>query len=134
MTSRIQTHADLQETLRTDTDGVHTLALLSLVERSSKLVESHLRAGHDSGELKAAEQLRLALDTADRVLRTVWELLHGRSLDEAAALNRGTEHDVFEHEPASDETKQIIAAASSRGCAGGHAAAGDTNGTACRLP
>jgi hypothetical protein len=80
MTERIRIPADLQELLRTDTSGVHTRELLVLVETASRLVESHLNSGHASAEIKAAEQLRAACDATDRVLRTVWESLHGRNL------------------------------------------------------
>ncbi len=81
MKADIKTPADLQEMLRSDTSGVHTRELLALVERASKLVESHLQDRHASAELRAAEQLRLACDATDRVLRSVWESLHGRGLD-----------------------------------------------------
>jgi hypothetical protein len=80
MTANIETPADLQEMLRSDTSGCHTRELLCLVQRASKLVESHLDGGHASAELRAAEQLRLACDATDRVLRAVWESLHGRNL------------------------------------------------------
>jgi hypothetical protein len=81
MTANIKTPADLQEMLRSDTSGIHTRELLALVERASKLVENHLQDRHASAELRAAQQLRLACDATDRVLRSVWESLHGRNLD-----------------------------------------------------
>ncbi len=75
------TPPDLQEVLRSDTQGFHTRELLALVQRTSKLVADRLDGQHASTEIAAAEQLRQALDAADRVLRSVWELLHGRPLD-----------------------------------------------------
>jgi hypothetical protein len=71
---------DLQEMLQADTQGVRAREMLSVIEKSSRLVGSRLRGQHASSEFKAAEQLTQALDATDRVVRKVWESLHGRHL------------------------------------------------------
>jgi hypothetical protein len=81
MTANINAPTDLQELLQADASGAHTRELLNLVERASKLVASRLHGEHASSELRAAEQLCLACNATNRVLRTVWESLHGRNLD-----------------------------------------------------
>jgi hypothetical protein len=72
--------ADLHDVLQADTHGVRTRELLALVERSSRLVVERVREPHAPAEAAAAQQLHQALDATDRVLRTVWESLHGRPL------------------------------------------------------
>jgi hypothetical protein len=81
MTSPGVTPPDLQEALRADTQGVRTREWLALVERTSALVAGRVRTEHAPTEIAAAQQLRHALDATDRVLRTVWESLHGRPLE-----------------------------------------------------
>jgi hypothetical protein len=72
---------DLQEVLQADAKGVKVREMLALVDKSSKLVGTRQRGQLASSEFKAAEQMTQALDATDRVLRKVWESLHGRRLD-----------------------------------------------------
>jgi hypothetical protein len=81
MTSAHVQEPDLQEVLQADAKGVKVREMLALVDKSSKLVSARLRGQLATAEFKAAEQMTQALDATDRVLRKVWESLHGKRLD-----------------------------------------------------
>lgn len=81
MASNINAPTDLQALLQADVSGAYTRELLAMVERALSLVAGRTHGELVSFELRAAEQLCSACDAADRVLRTVWESLHGRALD-----------------------------------------------------
>jgi hypothetical protein len=70
----------LQEVLQADSSGERTREMLALIGKSQNLMRGRLRGQHPAAEFKAAEQLALALDASERVIRNVWESYHGRQL------------------------------------------------------
>ncbi len=75
-----ETGLPLNELLEADTQGVRAREMTALLARSQQLVRARLRGQLPSAEFKAAEQLALALDASERVIRSVWESHHGRRL------------------------------------------------------
>lgn len=75
-----ETGLPLNELLEADTQGVRAREMTALLARSQQLVRARLRGQLPSAEFKATEQLALALDASERVIRSVWESHHGRRL------------------------------------------------------
>jgi hypothetical protein len=74
------TELPLDEQLEGDTQGAKAREMVALLGRSQQLVRARLRGQCPAAEFKAAEQLALALDASERVIRSVWESHHGRRL------------------------------------------------------
>lgn len=70
----------LHELLESDSSGTKVRELIALLSKSQQRVRTRLREQHPPAEFKAAEELARALDASERVIRSVWETQHGRSL------------------------------------------------------
>jgi hypothetical protein len=70
----------LREVLESDAGGNKAREMIALLSKSQVLVRGRLRGQHPAAEFKAAEELAQALDASERVIRSVWESYHGRSL------------------------------------------------------
>jgi hypothetical protein len=70
----------LQEVLEADANGQRAREVTALLARSQQLVRGRMRGQRPTAEFKAAEQIALALDASERVIRSVWEAYHGRKL------------------------------------------------------
>jgi riboflavin synthase len=71
---------ELHAALQADRAGTHARELVSVLGRSQQIVRTRLRGQRAPAEFKAAEQLVQALDASERVIRQVWESMHGRRL------------------------------------------------------
>ena len=70
----------IQELLEADSSGAKAREMIVLLARSQGLVRARLRGQRPAAEFKAAEQLAQALEASERVIRSVWESHHGKSL------------------------------------------------------
>lgn len=69
-------HAVLQE----DNSGVQARELVAVLGRSQRVARTRLRGMQASADFKAAEQLVQALEAGEKVIREVWESMHGKRL------------------------------------------------------
>jgi hypothetical protein len=72
---------ELKERMQMDASGIHARELLALIASSQLAVRAKLRSAHAPSEFKAIEQLSVALDASERVIRKVWESIHGKRLN-----------------------------------------------------
>jgi hypothetical protein len=70
----------LQDVLEADANGQRAREMIALLAKSQHLVRGRMRGQRPAAEFKAAEQIALALDASERVIRSVWESYHGRKL------------------------------------------------------
>jgi hypothetical protein len=71
---------ELQTTLREDVQGDAAREILAVVRQSLHVVQARLRQPLPQADFRAAEQLALALEAAESVVRQVWATMHGRPL------------------------------------------------------
>ena len=71
---------ELQALLQEDRTGAHARELLAVLDKAQGLARTRSRGARAPGEFKAAEQLYQALEASERVIRQVWESMHGRRL------------------------------------------------------
>jgi hypothetical protein len=71
---------ELQAALQADRGGQHARDLIAVLSQSQAIVRARLRGSRPAAEFKAAEQMVQALEASERVIRQVWESMHGRRL------------------------------------------------------
>lgn len=71
---------ELQKTLRDDVSGSEARALVASLSKASTVVQARLRERLSQAEFVAAERLAAAIESGDRVVRKVWESMHGKTL------------------------------------------------------
>jgi hypothetical protein len=71
---------ELQTTLRQDVQGNAAREMLAVVRQSLDVVQNRLRQPLPQADFRAAEQLALALEAAESVVRQVWASMHGKQL------------------------------------------------------
>jgi hypothetical protein len=71
---------ELQTTLRRDVQGEAAREILAVVRQSLNVVQARLRQPLPQADFRAAEQLALALEAAESVVRQVWASMHGKQL------------------------------------------------------
>jgi hypothetical protein len=71
---------DIQGALRKDVSGVETKEMICLLQAASTITTDHMRQRLSQAEYKGAESLNLALHSAEKVLRKVWESIHQGTL------------------------------------------------------
>jgi hypothetical protein len=71
---------ELQTTLRRDVQGEAAREILAVVRQSLNVVQARLRQPLPQADFRAAEQLALALEAAESVVRQVWVSMHGKQL------------------------------------------------------
>jgi hypothetical protein len=71
---------ELQTTLRQDVQGEAAREILAVVRQSLDVVQARLRQPLPQADFRAAEQLALALEAAESVVRQVWASMHGKQL------------------------------------------------------
>jgi hypothetical protein len=71
---------ELQTTLRQDVQGNAAREMLAVVRQSLDVVQNRLRQSLPQADFRAAEQLALALEAAESVVRQVWASMHGKHL------------------------------------------------------
>jgi hypothetical protein len=76
----VSSEQELHVALQADRDGTHARDLLVVLNKSQQIVRTRLRGNRSQAEFRAAEQLAQALDASERVIRQVWESMHGRRL------------------------------------------------------
>jgi hypothetical protein len=80
-TNPVPTHQkELHAVLQDDTSGTHARELVAVLGRSQRLASSRLRGMQASADFKATEQLVRALEAGEKVIREVWESMHGKRL------------------------------------------------------
>jgi riboflavin synthase len=79
--STIDQDQELQAALQADRAGHHARELIAVLGQSRQIVRTRMRGPRAPAEFKAAEQLAQALDASERVIRQVWESMHGRRLN-----------------------------------------------------
>jgi hypothetical protein len=77
---KTESELELQQELKADHSGAKVREMLKLIAVSSEAVRARLRTQRPAAEFRAAEELAQALDASDRVLRQVWESMHGKRL------------------------------------------------------
>lgn len=71
---------ELQAALQDDRTGAHARDLIGVLDQAQQVVRARLRGSRAPSEFKAAEQLSQALEASERVIKQVWESMHGRRL------------------------------------------------------
>jgi hypothetical protein len=80
MNSTTTSDQELHLALQADDSGMHARSLVGVLSQSQQIMRARLRGTKGAAEFRAAEQLVQALDASERVIRQVWESLHGRRL------------------------------------------------------
>jgi hypothetical protein len=71
---------ELHTTLRNDVTGECAQEILGTIKRSSGVIAARMRQKLPPAEFHAAEQLSDALNASEKVVRHVWESMHGMRL------------------------------------------------------
>lgn len=71
---------DVQAKIRKDINGEETKEMIRLLQTASVIATEHMRKRLNQTEYRSAESLTLALESAEKVLKRVWESIHKRTL------------------------------------------------------
>jgi type III secretion system YseE family protein len=68
---------DMEERLKADTEGVYLKEILERLSLSSDRLKKSLDQGLPPDEFQAINTLKDAVEDASRVVKSVWESIHG---------------------------------------------------------
>lgn len=71
---------DIQIALRKDVSGADTKEMINLLQAASSITTDYMRQRLSQADYKGAESLNLALHSAEKVLKKVWESIHQGTL------------------------------------------------------